>query len=1025
MAITKKKVTASKKVSPSASAKTAIHNRSVVLSELQRLDDAFHGDKFEERANTTLANGKDLEILEYVNGLVNTLSDKLNWYQAIVDAVPFPIQVTDDKMKWTFLNKPFEKLLVQEGLIRDREQAIGLPCRTAKKNICGTKQCGYREIQEGKTESFFEWCGMSCKQDSSRVLDAKGELIGFVEVVQDLTPTLRAKDYTSAEVSRLASNLSLLASGNLDFDLELGKGDEYTTEVKEQFKQINDNLVQVQKAVGGLIEDTERLSEAAIAGDLNARGDASKHAGEFRKVVQGFDQTLDTVIEKLNWYQAIVDAVPFPIHVIDKDMKWTFLNKAFEKLMVDRGYVKNRAEAVGMPCSTANATICNTTECGIRRLQRGIGDSFFDWGELNCKQDTSYVMNVKGEQVGFVEVVQDMTPSIRVRNYTSSEMERVANNLTLLASGDLSFDLDLGKSDKFTIEVEEHFKKINNNLVQVKSAVGGLISDAENLAHTAIEGKLDARADISKHSGDFRKVVQSFNQTLDAVIGPLNVSAGYVDRISRGDIPEKITDNYNGDFNIIKNNLNACIDGLQGLVETKQVLQRMAENDFSTSVEGKYSGIFEEVKIATNGAEARIKNAVNIAEHIAVGDYEADLQELKRVGRRSANDSLIPAFIKMMDAIKALVTDAGDLSKAAVEGRLSVRADASRHQGEFSKVVQGVNDTLDAVVNPIQDVERVLGKLADGDFTVEITKEYAGEFGDLKKALSAMSRQVRTALLQIGNEIGTLAADSEQLGKVSQQMSASAEETAAQANVVSAASEQVSTNIQTVATGADEMGASIKEIAKNTADATKIANNAVQLAHSTNETVKKLGVSSAEIGQVIKVITSIAQQTNLLALNATIEAARAGEAGKGFAVVANEVKELAKQTAKATEDISQKIQAIQQDTGGAVTAIGQITEVIGQISDIQNTIASAIEEQSATTNEISRNLSEAAKGGADITLNITSVAQVARTTTEAAGQTQASAKSLEEMAAQLRELVSQFKYEESDGRAMGASAGRR
>ena len=220
------------------------------------------------------------------------------------------------------------------------------------------------------------------------------------------------------------------------------------------------------------------------------------------------------------------------------------------------------------------------------------------------------------------------------------------------------------------------------------------------------------------------------------------------------------------------------------------------------------------------------------------------------------------------------------------------------------------------------------------------------------------------------------------------------------------------------------MGASIKEIAKNTADATKIANNAVQLSQTTNETVQKLGASSEEIGQVIKVITSIAQQTNLLALNATIEAARAGEAGKGFAVVANEVKELAKQTAKATEDISQKIQAIQQDAGGAVTAIGQITEVIGQISDIQNTIASAIEEQSATTSEISRNLAEAAKGDTDISLNITSVAQVAKTTTEAAGQTQASAKSLEDMAAQLKELVSQFKYAEVGNRAMSARAGR-
>jgi methyl-accepting chemotaxis protein len=400
------------------------------------------------------------------------------------------------------------------------------------------------------------------------------------------------------------------------------------------------------------------------------------------------------------------------------------------------------------------------------------------------------------------------------------------------------------------------------------------------------------------------------------------------------------------------------------------------------------------------------------------------IDELIAQTYKGDHEKMKQAINTVATVLQNLVEDTHILSKAALEGKLDTRADASKHHGDYRKIVEGINSTLDAVVGPIQDVQGVLGKLSGGDFTVVLEKKYAGQFEQLKSAVNAMAMQVRTALLQIGGETAALASASEQLGKVSQMMSASAEETAAQANVVSAASEQVSTNIQTVATGADEMGASIKEIAKNTADATKIANNAVQLSKSTNETVQKLGASSAEIGQVIKVITSIAQQTNLLALNATIEAARAGEAGKGFAVVANEVKELAKQTAKATEDISQKIQAIQQDAGGAVTAIGQITEVIGQISDIQNTIASAIEEQSATTSEISRNLAEAAKGGADITLNITSVAQVAKTTTEAAGQTQASAKSLEDMAAQLKEMVSQFKYEETGTRAMSAKAGR-
>jgi methyl-accepting chemotaxis protein len=194
-----------------------------------------------------------------------------------------------------------------------------------------------------------------------------------------------------------------------------------------------------------------------------------------------------------------------------------------------------------------------------------------------------------------------------------------------------------------------------------------------------------------------------------------------------------------------------------------------------------------------------------------------------------------------------------------------------------------------------------------------------------------------------------------------------------------------------------------------------VASQAVKVAETTNTTIAKLGESSAEIGQVIKVITSIAQQTNLLALNATIEAARAGEAGKGFAVVANEVKELAKETAKATEDIGRKIEAIQTDTQGAVTAIAEISGIINQINDLQNTIASAVEEQSATTNEIGRNIAEASQGSSEIAQNIGGVAQAAKSTAEGASNSQAAAAELARMAVELQKLVGQFK--------IGAEAG--
>jgi methyl-accepting chemotaxis protein len=310
-------------------------------------------------------------------------------------------------------------------------------------------------------------------------------------------------------------------------------------------------------------------------------------------------------------------------------------------------------------------------------------------------------------------------------------------------------------------------------------------------------------------------------------------------------------------------------------------------------------------------------------------------------------------------------------------------------------------------------VESILGVVnaaSRGDLSKEIKVQGTDAVGQMGEGLAKFFANLRTNVTAISQTAQALASASRQLTAVSQQMAANAEETATQANVASAAAEEVSKNVSTVATGAEEMGVSIKEIAKNANQAAKVADSAVKVAVKTNTIVAKLGESSAEIGNVIKVITGIAQQTNLLALNATIEAARAGEAGKGFAVVANEVKELAKQTAKATGDISRKIEAIQADTKSAVDAIGQIGTIINQINDIQNTIASAVEEQTSTTGDISRNVAEAARGSNEIAQNIIGVAQAARSTTEGASNTKGSADELSRMALDLQKLVAQFKF---------------
>ncbi len=315
-----------------------------------------------------------------------------------------------------------------------------------------------------------------------------------------------------------------------------------------------------------------------------------------------------------------------------------------------------------------------------------------------------------------------------------------------------------------------------------------------------------------------------------------------------------------------------------------------------------------------------------------------------------------------------------------------------------------------ALRHKIDTMLEVVSAAADGDLTRQIEVSGEDAIGRMGAGLSRFLADLRSNVSAIAHNASGLAGASEAMSAVSQQLGTTAEETAAQADLVSAASEQVSRSIQTVAVGAEEMGSSIKEIARNASEAARVATGAVAVAEATNATVARLGESSAEIGQVIKVITSIAQQTNLLALNATIEAARAGEAGRGFAVVANEVKDLARETARATEDISRRIEAIQGDTRGAVDAIRRIGDVILQINDLQTAIASAVEEQTATTNEITRNVAEAAKGSSEISRNISGVATAARSTSDGAGETQKASAELARMAVELRRLVQRFLY---------------
>jgi methyl-accepting chemotaxis protein len=496
------------------------------------------------------------------------------------------------------------------------------------------------------------------------------------------------------------------------------------------------------------------------------------------------------------------------------------------------------------------------------------------------------------------------------------------------------------------------------HLDQIKAAVATLLEQASALSgdrlHDAVlEEKVNATGRLGEAFASLRTTLSAFATRIDA--------------LARGDLQHESLRSFGGEdlsgqvlasaLSRLHSNLQRFIDGMDRMAAEHNA----GDIDVTIPVE-QFEGAYRTMAAGVNemvaGHIAVKKKAMACIAEFGVGNFDATLEKFP--GKKAFINEVIE---QVRSNLRKLMADVNSLIGAALAGKLSRRVDASHHQGDYRRIVEGINSTLDAIVTPMR--------------------------GFIESAQG-------------------LASSAEQLTRISQHLAANAEETAVQANAVSAASEQVSRNVSVVSTGTEAMLSSIREISKSAHDAARIAHTAVGTADGANKTVAKLGESSAEIGKVIKVITSIAEQTNLLALNATIEAARAGEAGKGFAVVASEVKELAKGTAKATEEIGQKISAIQNDTRSAVGAIGEISSIINQINDVSNTIASAVEEQTATTNEIGRNVSEAANGTGEIARNISGVATAAQSTTEGATQTQNSAVALAEMAANLQLLVAKF-----------------
>ncbi|RMD86712.1 MAG: HAMP domain-containing protein [Candidatus Dadabacteria bacterium] len=595
-------------------------------------------------------------------------------------------------------------------------------------------------------------------------------------------------------------------------------------------------------------------------------------------------------------------------------------------------------------------------------------------------------------------------------------------------------------------QVIEKLKEQRSSLKELKKSIDVLLETPQDdvmyadymenlLAKIAAFHKVadDTVSEYIRHSNSHIASMVNFEITIGVVVALLGIFLGWLicngisipvkkildtlQAVTHGDLSVRVNHTAKDELGKISHALDQAIDNMQNTMDEVSKVSAMVDNSPLCTILAD-----RELRIMYLNPSAK-REIGHLKEYLPFGPddaHEKDVYclfgEVPAISREEMTD---PEKLPFNGETK-IGDDYYSVSAAAVYGRngefigpmVTWYKITGKKRMEIERAEQMAKERKQAkeLQEKVDTICKVVSEAAQGNLTNVVEIEETGTIGQMASVLNKLLSDLRGDMASIAESANKLADASNGLNVISEDLLGGADSSSQEAQRVSSAAEQVSANMTTVVTAAEEMSASIREIANNASDAARITKEAVEMAHQTNGVVTNLGESTTEIGKVIKVINSIAEQTNLLALNATIEAARAGEAGKGFAVVANEVKELARETAVATEDIAKKVEAIQNDSSSAVEAIQGIGEVIDRINDIANAIASSVEEQTATTNEITRNVSEAAKGARDIAAGIGKISQDVVSTKGRAEDVKGSAEELSQMSSKLKELIGKFVY---------------
>ncbi|WP_051355676.1 methyl-accepting chemotaxis protein [Acetobacterium malicum] len=696
----------------------------------------------------------------------------------------------------------------------------------------------------------------------------------------------------SNKISSLLDSANQFANGNLDQNFKLVTSKDQFGELSLAFSNISElikihsneakclsegdtlidihlasekdlmgmSLSKIKSSIKTLRADTAVQKDLVEKGILNFESDTANNAGDYKVIMENFDQTKNMLISKIEWYESILDAIPFSIQAVDNDLKWTYLNKKFEESMIVNGIINNRESAYGMDCCNAGANICNTEFCGIHRLvEQGLHNSYFDGFGKNYRQEASYITNKNGEKIGFVEVVTDITPLISVSRFTNDELIRLEQNLQRLAQGNLDFEIIIGEADEYTGEVYDNFSLIGNRLFEVKKTIASLLENATMLSTAALEGKLNARADETKFTGSWQNLICDMNNMLEEIAKPLQ--------------------------------------------EVSEVFGLLVGGNLQATVTGSYKGEFNELKITTN---------------------------------------------KMGAHLKVVIDEITNATAQIAAGNLDIK-NLREYFADFNKMSISVNTIIESLNALLSDINNAAVQVAYGSIQVS----------DGSQALAQGSTEQASSLQELTASITEIASKTKN-------------------NAINA------NHVQ-------EMSVKVRDNA---------INGMVQMKEMQNSMVD-INRSSVDISKIIKVIDDIAFQTNILALNAAVEAARAGHHGKGFAVVAEEVRTLAARSAEAVKETTLLIE-------GSIEKVQDGTKIADKTASALNEIVSGIEKVTELIDDIAVDSNEQASGIVQINTGIEQVAQVVHNNSATAEQSAAASEELSGQAELLKELIDKF-----------------